>query len=139
MLYRLIYVSLARQSLPLDLKDILRSSRNNNPRVGVTGALCLLDGVDLQCLEGEGSVIAELYQFIAKDPRHRSPRVLLLERAEKRLFEGWSMALMTWADETRGIFEFFHPGDELNLYRVSPSKARLLIESFAASRNWAEV
>ncbi|RZJ03853.1 MAG: BLUF domain-containing protein [Rubrivivax sp.] len=139
MLHRLIYVSRSRQPLPLDVKDILASSRANNPRIGVTGALCFLDGVYFQCLEGDSRVLAELYRFIERDSRHTEPRLLVQERIDKRLFADWSMALMTWAEETKAIFEYFHPGSAHDLYDIAQDKARLLIESFAASRNWKAV
>jgi len=50
---RLIYVSKALQRLPLDLKEILAVSMTNNAQKGITGALCVLNGVYLQYLEGE--------------------------------------------------------------------------------------
>jgi hypothetical protein len=45
-----------------DLKDILKDSRRNNSKLGITGGLCLSNGIFLQCLEGERLVVNSLYR-----------------------------------------------------------------------------
>lgn len=55
MLVQLTYASHATQTLgPADVKDILQTSQRNNAAVGVTGALCLANGIFLQQLEEIG-------------------------------------------------------------------------------------
>ncbi|WP_203128476.1 BLUF domain-containing protein, partial [Escherichia coli] len=56
---------------PADVKDIIRASQRNNAQVGVTGALLLVDGVFLQCLEGSVASVNALYHRIALDRRHQ--------------------------------------------------------------------
>ena len=60
MLIRLIYASRARNLGPAVVKDILDRSRQNNQAPGVTGALCLSNGIFLQCLEGDRAVVNTL-------------------------------------------------------------------------------
>ena len=53
MLIQLTYASRTSKALiPEDLKSILMASQRNNTRVGVTGALCLANGIFLQQLDG---------------------------------------------------------------------------------------
>ena len=54
MLIQLTYASRTTGNLgPADIKDILAASQRNNARLGVTGALCLNNGIFLQQLEGD--------------------------------------------------------------------------------------
>ncbi|CAN5571671.1 hypothetical protein BH11PSE7_BH11PSE7_25730 [soil metagenome] len=135
----LIYVSRARNKLPADLKDILASARRNNPPLGVTGALCLLDGVYLQYLEGETSAVKALYEHIQSDPRHTAIKAVSCASTSKRLFSDWSMALMTWNDQTRAIFRAFSPQANIDLYEIDPANARVIFESFTRTPDWQEV
>ncbi len=45
MLIRLIYASRTKNLGPMDVKDILQRSQRNNQKLGVTGALCLSNGI----------------------------------------------------------------------------------------------
>lgn len=136
MLLRIIYVSRASSSLPLELKDILACSRKNNPALGVTGAMGFLDGLYLQYLEGEASVVTMLYKRIAADSRHSSPKILESKPVSERAFPGWSMGLLTWNDETRKIFQKFNPSGELDLYDADAATVDSLVRSLTASANW---
>ena len=56
MLIQLTYASRTSRTLgPSDIKDILSASQRNNTRLGVTGALCLNNGIFLQQLEGDSA------------------------------------------------------------------------------------
>ena len=62
MLIQLTYASRVSSNLgPMDVKDILRSSQRNNEAIGVTGALCLSNGIFLQQLEGDRMAVNQLY------------------------------------------------------------------------------
>lgn len=136
MLFQIIYVSRASSSLPLELKDILASSRRNNPALGVTGAMAFLDGLYLQCLEGEESVVTALYQRISQDSRHSAPKILKVKQISERAFHGWSMGLLTWNDETKKIFQKFNPSGSLDLYDADAATIDSLVGSLRASANW---
>ena len=61
MLIQLTYASRTSKTLvPTDLAAILAASQRNNARVGVTGALCLANGIFLQQLEGDRSSVSQL-------------------------------------------------------------------------------
>ena len=136
MLHRIIYVSRASAPLPLELKDILAWSRKNNRVLRVTGAMGFIDGLYLQCLEGEASIVNTLYKRIEEDSRHSEPKILESKPISERAFPGWSMGLLTWNDETKKIFEKFNPSGPLDLYAADAATVDSLVRSLAASANW---
>ena len=138
-LIRLIYVSRSRERLPLELRNILAVSRKNNPVAGITGALCFLDGIYLQYLEGEAITLENLYRKIILDPRHSDARLLERKRITERLFKSWAMALMTWDEQTKAIFGAFNNQAEADLHAIDPQHAAVTFETLARSSNWQEV
>ena len=71
MLVRLLYASRVGASFDADaLGAILKQSKINNPVLGVTGVLCFSGGIFMQVLEGGRTVVNQLYNRIAGDPRH---------------------------------------------------------------------
>ena len=92
MLVRLIYASRARQAIDTALLDaILATSLERNPRHGITGVLCHGNGVFLQALEGDRQEVSQLFQSIARDPRHQDVTLLHFEETCTRDFAGWAM------------------------------------------------
>ncbi len=90
---RIVYLSTATRLLSdLELMDVLRVSRHNNERDGVTGLLLYQGGNFIQLLEGEAAAVATVYARVMKDPRHHSVLHMLDNEATERLFPGWSMA-----------------------------------------------
>lgn len=70
-MHKLLYVSSTKRDLSeVALKPILATARNNNAVLDVTGLLLYIDGGFLQVLEGQRDVLHELYETIARDPRH---------------------------------------------------------------------
>ncbi|WP_375424882.1 BLUF domain-containing protein [uncultured Friedmanniella sp.] len=91
--YFVAYVSSASQLLTTEqLEELLVTSRRNNEARGLTGALLYQDGNFIQVLEGEQSVVEDLYNRIAIDPRHRQVIVLVRGTTAERQFGEWSMA-----------------------------------------------
>lgn len=91
-LINLIYASSAvHQMGDEELLEILKKSRENNARLGVTGMLLYRGGNFLQVLEGERTVVTELYQQIAKDRRHHQVSKLVERPVQERGFALWSM------------------------------------------------
>ena len=136
MLLRIIYVSRASAPLPLELKDILTSSRKNNRVLGVTGTMGFIDGLYLQCLEGEEGVVNTLYKRIEDDSRHSSLKILVSKPTSERAFPGWSMGLLTWNDETEKVFQKFNLSGPLDLYAADAATIDSLVRSLTASANW---
>lgn len=91
-LYSIVYVSSARRGLTeQDIDAIVKGAREFNGSHSVTGALLHHDGSFMQAIEGEETVIRELYLRICRDPRHQSVITLMAERIEVREFAGWAM------------------------------------------------
>lgn len=99
--FRLIYRS--RSLLPEDkaasesgLAEILKVARQNNQRLGITGALILYEEKQrfAQVLEGPEDTVKNLLARIKADPRHNSVEVREAGDAPARLFTRWAMALV---------------------------------------------
>jgi len=89
----LVYVSSATREFSVaELSAMLATFRENNARLGITGMLLYKDGHFMQLLEGEAEPLAELFQHIVRDPRHRGVITLLEEEVAGRSFGEWSMA-----------------------------------------------
>lgn len=132
--FRLIYTSHANP--PVDTGGLLQQAYRNNPALGITGGLAVLDGVFLQYLEGAEDTVEALFARMAMDSRHRDVKVLERRGVSKRMFDDWSMALLEWTDEAKQIFRSFSPGTELNLYETDPSTAAPLFRAWAATKGW---
>lgn len=130
-IHQLIYVSSASWLFSdADLIRLLLEARHNNERLGITGMLVYCDGTFIQVLEGERSVVEQLFQQIEQDPRHHRCVVLLRQDHSGRAFDGWSMGFrassQTEVDHLTGYVDFF--GD-----RPVPERgaaAYTLLESF---------
>lgn len=75
-----------------EIDVILSQARRRNAETGITGALFYLDGNFLQLLEGEDPALAETYQRIKSDSRHRGLVQLLSGTITERTFAGENMA-----------------------------------------------
>ena len=113
-LKRVVYVSEKTDVSDTTLKDIIASSKKNNPEEDVTG--CLLSGSNsfLQLLEGPEDFIDRLYSKISTDNRHENVITLCDEKIDERLFLSWSMKLapfenIEWSNKD------FNSGNFLNI------------------------
>jgi hypothetical protein len=75
-----------------EINHILRTSRVNNSRQNVTGALLFSSGYFAQVLEGPQSAIEQTFERIQRDPRHGDVTILQGESRKQRSFPEWSMA-----------------------------------------------
>ena len=91
-MHRILYISTARSLLAAEeLEEILRTSRKNNARVGVTGLLVVGGRRFLQALEGERALVQETYERIRLDPRHFAFVTLSDQEISQREFANWFM------------------------------------------------
>lgn len=99
-LIRLVYASVARPGLDYgELTSILRVASTRNVDKGITGILCVGNGAFLQALEGDRGVVNQLYNAIARDPRHSGCEILRYGRITTRTFSEWSMKLVGLEDQ----------------------------------------
>lgn len=112
---RLVYLSFA--TVPFtqaDLDDLLRTSRRNNARSGVTGMLLFRDGDFLQVLEGEEAPVRETFDRIEQDPRHDGVRVIDESSVAQREFNDWAMGFRRLGDDDApgGFVDFLRGSDQ---------------------------
>jgi hypothetical protein len=136
MLIRLIYASRAQSLGPMDVKDILERSRRNNLAAGVTGALCLSNGIFLQCLEGDRLVVNALYHRILLDPRHHDPAILDFEEIIQRQFGAWSMGLVSTVADNQALFLKYASGAQFDPYQMRPPALRVFFSELMDSTRW---
>ena len=137
MLIQLTYASRTSTILgPGDVKDILRSSAKNNIAAGVTGALCLSNGIFLQQLEGDRQAVNALYHRILKDPRHREPAILDFSEIVVRQFGDWSMGLIAATQENRQLFLKYASTADFDPYKMSPGTLRAFFTDVMQNVRW---
>ncbi|MDH5699677.1 MAG: BLUF domain-containing protein [Nitrospirota bacterium] len=86
------YISKATKSMSQDdLEEILRTSRENNARLGITGMLLYGNNTFVQILEGEEKAVNELVEKIKRDSRHADFHVLKNKTIDRREYADWSM------------------------------------------------
>ena len=134
MLVRLLYASRAAAPItPETVHSILRQSKSNNPKQGITGVLCCSDNIYLQVLEGGRSAVNRLYQHIVTDPRHKDVELLAYEQIRERRFAGWSMGQVNLAKLNPGLLLKYSPTAALDPYAVSGEVSLALLDELAAT------
>ncbi len=137
MLIQLTYASRTSKTLvPDDLKAILAASQRNNTRAGVTGALCLANGIFLQQLEGDRTTVNQLYHRILADPRHRDPAILDFAEIPSRSFTQWSMGSLSSLEANRAIFLKYSRSSSFDPYTMSPSTLRAFFDEIMHNAAW---
>jgi hypothetical protein len=137
MLIQLTYASrTAKTLIPEDLKAILAASQRNNARVGVTGALCLTNGIFLQQLEGDRTAVNLLYHRILADPRHRDPAILDFAEIPSRRFTQWSMGSLSSLETNRAIYLKYSRSASFDPYGMSPTTLRAFFDEIMHNAAW---
>ena len=98
-LKHLIYVSQRGDIDHEVIEAILKSSRKNNIKTEITGALIYGDNLYLQFLEGPVDSIEKTFKKIKEDRRHTEVNVLKNSVTDRRLFASWTMrddSLANW-------------------------------------------
>jgi len=114
-LYRLIYHSRnlipgAPAQIATEVDKILETSRRNNARINVTGALIFNAGMFAQVLEGALQDIEATFERIQRDERHGGVEVLAVEKVKSRGFPTWSMGFVGRSRKNENLFA--HIGEE---------------------------
>ena len=119
-----------------DLASILKSSQRNNARVGVTGALCLANGIFLQQLEGERAEVNRLYHRILADPRHQEPAVLDFAEITSRRFTSWDMGSLAPLASNRQIFYKYSYTASFDPYSMGSATLQGFFSELIAHGEW---
>ena len=134
MLVRLMYASRAVPAVDQEeLVAILKKSKANNAKSGVTGALCFSEGVFIQVLEGGRNAVSKLYNRIAADARHSDVVLLSYEEIEERRFAGWSMGQVTMSRLNPALLLKYSECAKLDPYAVSGKVSLALFEELVAT------
>ena len=76
-----------------ELLKIIKTSRRNNTRDGITGMFCYQDGNTIQFLEGPRHKVLACMARINADPRHDGMIEIYNSPITERLFPEWKLAL----------------------------------------------
>ena len=108
--------------IEVEVARILAQSRKNNKAKAVGGVLHYGNGYFFQALEGERSVVNDVYNTIAADPRHRDVQILSFDSVPDRLFADWSMKYVPLEDQIHSLLD--RCGIDFNPYRFSDDFVR---------------
>ena len=134
MLVRLMYASRAVPAVDQEeLIAILKKSKANNAKSGVTGALCFSEGVFIQALEGGRTAVSKLYNRIAADARHTDVVLLNYDEIEERRFSGWSMGQVNMQRLNPALLLKYSECAKLDPYAVSGKVSMALFEEMVAT------
>ena len=137
MLVQLTYASRTAGILGAsDVKDILAASKRNNALIGVTGALCLSNGIFLQQLEGDKTEVNRLYHRLLHDERHQHPAILDFAEIPHRRFGSWSMGLLSSVEENRQVFLKYSGSREFDPYAMSIASLRAFFGEIVDNVRW---
>ncbi|SFL36955.1 BLUF domain-containing protein [Methylobacterium pseudosasicola] len=108
-LYRLVYASknlleMSEAEASAAIAQILETSRRNNAKVEVTGALLFNGGAFAQVLEGPRRAVESTFERIQRDERHGEVTVLQCGPAERRGFPNWSMGFVGHSARGRALW-----------------------------------
>lgn len=129
-LVRLIYASqLSEKCRPDNVRSLLQTARERNPKAGVTGILCYNPLYFTQWIEGGRHAVNRIFESIMRDPRHENVVILDYAEVPEREFTDWSMAYVDTDHLDRRLILKFCPTDTFNPMTMSAESARrFLIE-----------
>jgi hypothetical protein len=116
-----------------ELVAILKKSKVNNPRAGVTGVLCFSEGIFMQVLEGGRTAVNQLYNRIAADVRHSDVVLLHYDEIAERRFAGWSMGQVNMARLNPALLLKYSECAKLDPYAVSGKVSMALFDELVAT------
>lgn len=134
MLVRLLYASRAAAAVTQEIiESILRSSREHNPALGVTGVLCHGGDVFMQVLEGGRTPVNELYNKIVRDPRHKEVVLLYYVEVSERHFAGWTMGQVNLSKVNPSTLLKYSDKPVLDPFATSGRASMALLEELIAT------
>ena len=136
MLVRLMYASRSPSDMDADaLHALLKQSKENNARLGVTGLLCHcpVSGIFMQALEGGRDAVNRLYLKIAADRRHSDVCLLSYDEILERRFAGWSMGQVNMARLNPAMLLKYSATARLDPYELSGKVSLALFDELVAT------
>jgi hypothetical protein len=136
MLVRLMYASRAVPAVDQEeLLAILKKSKANNHKSGITGALCLCsdERIFIQVLEGSRTAVNALYRKLLADTRHTDLVLLAYEEIDERRFSGWSMGQVNMQRMNPALLLKYSESARLDPYSVSGKATMALFDELVAT------
>ena len=134
MLIRCLYASRATKLVgESSLDAILKQSRKNNPTHGITGMLCLANGIFVQAIEGGRTEVCRLLGAIYRDERNTGVEILSFEEIAERRFGNWSMGQVNFASVNNAMLLKYSEKAELNPFTGTGTATLALLLEIADS------
>ena len=131
-LTQLIYASRHDGTAVETLDRVLQTSRANNVRDGITGALVIGDQHFLQLLEGDRAAVGACFMRITRDDRHHGIQVICSSDMDHRLFTEWSMHRIETSRIKQEILSRYTVNGTLNPVRMSQFAIQDLCRTLSA-------
>jgi hypothetical protein len=119
-----------------DIPALLEHARTANAEGALTGMLLYIEGGFFQVLEGDDTVVDEVYGRIKRDPRHSKVTLIIQEPIAVRDFSDWTMGFCTVdsleAGQLIGENDFFKSASCVT--RLDGGRAKKLLAAFRTGR-----
>jgi hypothetical protein len=135
-IYRLVYYSRNHvagdaDAFAREVDDILATSRANNARDQITGALMFNAGCFAQVLEGPLDTVEAAFERIQQDERHGEVSLLGLEPVAARSFPDWAMGFVGLSDEDAARFAGVGEASGFDPSRLSGDELHMILHDLA--------
>jgi hypothetical protein len=135
-IYRLVYYSrnhidTGSDEFETQVASILGSSRQNNQRDDITGALLFNAGCFAQVLEGPLVNVETAFERIQQDERHGDVSLLTLEPIAARSFPNWAMGFVGRSGVTAERFAKIGADSGFDPARLSGDHIHSLLKDLA--------
>lgn len=105
---RLVYASTSTSKpadIRADLSNIISSAQRFNAQHHICGVLYYGNGFYFQCVEGSRADVANLYERLLKDSRHKDVNLLKLEDIPAPCFDSWQLKYVLHDEEMQRFFD----------------------------------
>jgi hypothetical protein len=134
MLVRCLYASRATKPHEDPMLDaILKQSRKNNAKNGITGMLCFSNGVFVQVIEGGRAEVSRLMSSIIRDERNIDVEILSFEEITERRFGNWNMGQINITAINPAVLLKYSEKPELNPFACNAHVTMALLAEIADS------
>lgn len=118
-LYKLVYISTRQlHCTEADIIDMLKTSRQKNKAVHITGILLQSKYRFIQYIEGAHNTVYKLYERILSDARHSNVRLRYFSPIEERLFPNWQMGYKNLDDQSLAFYGQMSLSDQLQFRQL---------------------
>jgi Sensors of blue-light using FAD len=134
MLVRCLYASRGSKQIGEPVLDtILKQSRRNNAKNGITGMLCFANGIFVQVIEGGRAEVSRLLAKIMRDERNADVEILLFQEISERRFGNWTMGLVNIGSVNPALLLKYSERSELNPFACTGEAMMALFLEIAES------